>query len=163
VKSCEVGSIFLVCLQRRTRGDRQCHRDHRQRNRRTVHIAFGAFALNCADAMQHKKDSENADWPVCGDTIGQSGQMNHLPDCALIVQVEAGPPKLLTTPFPDSFRVTDNPDVVAHGYFGTVDGNSGDGILRPASVYSPKKRIVAIASKETGTHMPFSCPNCIVR
>ena len=52
---------------------------------------------------------------------------------------------------------------VAHGYFGTVDGDSEDGILRPASVYSPKKRIVAIASKETGTHIPFSCANCIVR
>src|ERR1700732_1433882 len=41
--------------------------------------------------------------------------------------------------------------------------DSEDGILRPASVYSPKKRIVAIASKETGTHIPFSCANCIVR
>ena len=61
------------------------------------------------------------------------------------------------------FRVADNPDAIAHGYFGTVDGNSEDGILRPASVYSPKKRIVAIASKETGTHIPFSVANCIVR
>ena len=59
--------------------------------------------------------------------------------------------------------MADNPQVIAHGYFGTVDGGSEDGILRPASVYSPKKRIVAIASKATGTHIPFSCPNCIVR
>lgn len=51
----------------------------------------------------------------------------------------------------------------AHGYFGTADEDSEVGILRPASVYSPKKRIVAIASKETGTHIPFSCANCIVR
>jgi hypothetical protein len=65
--------------------------------------------------------------------------------------------------YPGALRVADNPDVIAHGYFGTVDGDSGDGILRPASVYSPKKRIVAIASKEMGTHIPFSCPNCIVR
>ena len=63
----------------------------------------------------------------------------------------------------DNFRIADNPDVIAHCYFGTVGGDSEDGILRPASVYSPKKRIVAIASKETGTHMPFSCANCIVR
>ncbi len=63
----------------------------------------------------------------------------------------------------DYFRVADNPDVIAHGYFSTVDGDSEYGILRPASVYSPKKRIVAIASKETGTHIPFSCPNWIVR
>ena len=61
------------------------------------------------------------------------------------------------------FRIAHNPDVIAHGYFGTVDGDSENGILRPASVYSPKKRIVAIASKETGTHIPFSCANCIVR
>jgi len=56
-----------------------------------------------------------------------------------------------------------NPDVIAHGYYGTVDGDSEDGILRPASVYSPKKRIVATASKETGTHIPFSGANCNVR
>jgi hypothetical protein len=61
------------------------------------------------------------------------------------------------------FRVVHNPHVIAHGYFGTVDEDSEYGILRPASVYSPKKRIVAIASKETGTHIPFSCANCIVR
>jgi hypothetical protein len=52
---------------------------------------------------------------------------------------------------------------LAYIYFGTVDGYSEDVILRPASVYSPKKRIVAIASKETGTHIPFSVANCIVR
>jgi hypothetical protein len=58
---------------------------------------------------------------------------------------------------------SDNPDVIAHGYFGTVDRDSEDGMLRPASVYSPKKRMVAIALKETGTHIPFSSANCIVR
>ena len=63
----------------------------------------------------------------------------------------------------DYFRFADHPDVIAPGYFGAVEGDSEAGILRPASVYSPKKRIVAIASKETGTHIPFSCPNCIVR
>ena len=56
-----------------------------------------------------------------------------------------------------------NPDVIAHGYFGTVGGDPEDGRLRPARVYSPKKRMVAIASKETGTHIPFSVANCIVR
>jgi hypothetical protein len=46
--------------------------------------------------------------------------------------------------------------------FGTVEGDSEDWILRPASVYCPKKRTAATASKETGTHIPPSCANCTV-
>ena len=41
-------------------------------------------------------------------------------------------------------------------YFGAVDSGSEARILRPASVYFPKRRTVAIASKETGTHIPPS-------
>jgi hypothetical protein len=55
-----------------------------------------------------------------------------------------------------------NPEVIAHGYFGAVDSDSEDRILRPASVYCPKKRTVAIESKVTGTHIPPSCANCRV-
>src|SRR6266699_6253697 len=48
-----------------------------------------------------------------------------------------------------------------HGpYFGARDGESGTRILRPASEYCPKRRTVAIASKETGTHIPPSSANC---
>jgi hypothetical protein len=60
-------------------------------------------------------------------------------------------------------RSHNNKTALSNGYFGIVDRDSEDRILRPASVYSPKKRIVAIASKETGTHIPFSSANCIVR
>jgi hypothetical protein len=37
-----------------------------------------------------------------------------------------------------------------------TDSASGDRILWPASVYCPKKRTVAMASKEVGIHIPFS-------
>lgn len=37
------------------------------------------------------------------------------------------------------------------GYSGEMDGDSKYRIFRPASVYSPNNRIVAIASKVTGT------------
>ena len=47
-------------------------------------------------------------------------------------------------------------------YFGAVDAESGARILRPASVYCPKRRTVAIASKETGTHIPFTSAYCRV-
>jgi hypothetical protein len=50
----------------------------------------------------------------------------------------------------------------ARGYFGLVDGGSVARILSPASVYCPKRRTVAIASKETGTHIPPSSANCRV-
>jgi hypothetical protein len=58
-----------------------------------------------------------------------------------------------------AIRIVSNPEVIAHGYFGAVDGDSEDRILRPASVYCPKKRTVAIESKVTGTHIPPSCAN----
>jgi len=48
-------------------------------------------------------------------------------------------------------------------YFDTLDGDSEDRMLRPASVYSPNRRTVAIASKVTGTHIPLSSANCTVR
>jgi len=47
-------------------------------------------------------------------------------------------------------------------YFGAVDGDSEDRIVRPASVYCPNKRTVATASKVTGTHIPPSGANCRV-
>ncbi|MDT7815660.1 MAG: hypothetical protein QOH35_2832 [Acidobacteriaceae bacterium] len=61
-----------------------------------------------------------------------------------------------------AIRIVSNPEVIAHGYFGAVDCDSEDWILRPASVYCPKKRTVAIESKVTGTHIPPSCANCRV-
>ena len=44
--------------------------------------------------------------------------------------------------------------------FGAADSWSGARILRPASEYCPKSRTVAIASKETGIHIPFSSAYC---
>jgi hypothetical protein len=52
--------------------------------------------------------------------------------------------------------------VIAQGYIGAVDRDSDDRIVRPASVYCPNKRTVAIASKVTGTHIPPSPANCRV-
>jgi hypothetical protein len=61
--------------------------------------------------------------------------------------------------FPTS---SDHPGVIAEGYFCALDGDSEDRILRPARVYCPKKRTVAIPSNVTGIHMPPSCANCKV-
>src|SRR5437588_11241992 len=58
--------------------------------------------------------------------------------------------------------MTDNALVMAQAYFGAVDRDSEDRIVRPASVYCPNKRTAAIASKVTGTHIPPSCANCKV-
>ena len=61
-----------------------------------------------------------------------------------------------------AIRIVPKPEVIAHGYFGAMDSDSEDRILRPASVYCPKNRTVAIESKVTGTHIPPSCANCRV-
>ena len=63
---------------------------------------------------------------------------------------------------PGKGRGADQPQVIAHGYFGAADEDSDDRVLRPASVYSPNKRMVAIPSKVTGTHIPPSSANCKV-
>src|ERR1700730_10697804 len=84
---------------------------------------------------------------------------SHVTVAHLFFRLASFPGSLFSGRFPGCRH----PEVIAYGYLGTVDGDSEDGILRPASVYSPKKRIVAIAPKETGTHIPFSCANCIVR
>jgi len=46
--------------------------------------------------------------------------------------------------------------------WGTVDSEWPAGIVRPASVYRPKRRTVAMASNEVGIHIPFTSANCRV-
>jgi hypothetical protein len=68
-------------------------------------------------------------------------------------------------PLPRMLLHSDNPQGLSNmapGYFGAVDGDSEDRIFRPASVYCPSMRTVAMASKVTGTHIPPSCANCRV-
>jgi hypothetical protein len=48
------------------------------------------------------------------------------------------------------------------GYFGAVCCGSKARTLMPASVYGPKRRTVALASNEIGTHIPPSCAYCRV-
>lgn len=47
-------------------------------------------------------------------------------------------------------------------WFGTVDCGLPTEILRPAIVYRPEKRTVAIASTEIGIHILSTSPNCMV-
>lgn len=61
-----------------------------------------------------------------------------------------------------SIRQSAHSNAMTHGYFGAADGGSVARILRPASVYCPKSRTVAMASNETGIHILFSSAYCRV-